>query len=565
VTRFDLKAAIVKFDSSVTTEDLPPLDTLWTRAAVAAALEAGAGRSALHAPEDGRILFDDGGGNSWRLLCLEGGKGLLIGFDHECDEHIEDPALDVFADAPAWLPWEWALDLEARGPIGFAYWWDGTCWARTPYPEYVTSDGIGWMLPPLLTEDGFREWITGALERSTGHRGTSGAAAAAALGDALPGLLRTAAAGEWTRATLDTVLGALGEGVATDPGEAERVARELGLMAGTARPTTAQGTEKPVRPDFAFRGVGLLGDLMRRETEIPGRPEPAPGPELRALVDWARAHRLDASGRAVLVHDAVRAAWFVVPRERELTEEAALWRALHEAETDPVHGGWLYLRLEVTEDDHTVQRAYDHWPEWFTEHTSGPDLITAGYSFTLWLRERDRAWLPSWADDRRRRAAAAALPPDTAAPGGPAPSYPWKRFTPQETEAHLDRLLEVLAETVTGPWTSIRLTGNMLLEVSGLLLHAVRPDGTEERVTAPAKARTLLSALRSGTYERGTGAWYRVEIAFHRDGDREVAYDHEGEPAFGRRVGDAPYRVDFRYFPRAAEHVPDWLHRRISP
>lgn len=152
-----------------------------------------------------------------------------------------------------------------------------------------------------------------------------------------------------------------------------------------------------------------------------------------------------------------------------------------------------------------------------------------------------------------------------AEPGGPAPSYPWRRFTPEETEAHLDRLRAVLAETVTGAWTSIRLTGNMLLEVSGLLLHAARPDGTGERVTAPAKTRTLLSALRSGTYERGTGAWYRVEITFHRGGGREVAYDLEGEPGFGRRVGDGVYHVDFRYFPRAAERVPDWLHRRIAP
>jgi hypothetical protein len=75
----------------------------------------------------------------------------------------------------------------------------------------------------------------------------------------------------------------------------------------------------------------------------------------------------------------------------------------------------------------------------------------------------------------------------------------------------------------------------------------------------------LLAELRRGTYERGTGAWYRVEIAFHRDGGREAEYDHDGEPDFGRRIADRTYQLDFRYFPRAVERVPDRLRRRVAP
>ncbi|PDP84587.1 hypothetical protein CQJ94_26260 [Glycomyces fuscus] len=542
----------MEFDRPGTPEDLPPLDTLWAHAAVAAALEVGAGGGyRLHRLEDGPVLYDDGGGNTWRLLRLEGGRGLLIGFDHECDDFVDDDEFDVFEDGPDWLPWDWMLDLETRENIGFVYWWDGTAWARTPYPEYVERDGVGWLLPHLFTAEDLTVWLTGKRFDLAGEEQR------ALLARRLPGVLRAAREGRLTGDDLGGVLGLL-EGD-TDLPAAVEGARRTGLVPGSSHPAVPAGGGRPPRPQIlrAEGGFGH-GDMLRGAREIPGRPEPAPGPELERLVAWVREHRLDGDGPAVLVHDAVAARWGRLPREERETEESVLCGALHEAETHPEHGGWLYLLLEVTADAHTVRRAYDHWPAWFTEHSGGPSARGFGdRSFDEWIRRRDERWRPAWLHRWQGLRTPSGPPPEWTRPGGPAPSYPWKRLSERERGSLLAELHGELAAAATGEWARIVLSCHSLLTGAGVLIRVVRPDGTGERMFAPPGLSAPLAGLRSGMYERGTGTWYRAELVFHRDGTREEAYDHDAEPEFGRRVGDDSYQLDFRYFPRDTAHTPN--------
>ncbi|MCY9785227.1 hypothetical protein KIK06_15190 [Nocardiopsis sp. EMB25] len=131
--------------------DLPPFDTLWARAAALAALEAGGSKN-QHTYADAVVHHDDAGGNEWRLARIAGGRGVLVGADHECDDHVDIEGYDPYA-GPDWLPWTWFTELENRREQGFAYWWDGAVWARIDYPDLIDDDGLGFLLPHLSTAE----------------------------------------------------------------------------------------------------------------------------------------------------------------------------------------------------------------------------------------------------------------------------------------------------------------------------------------------------------------------------------------------------------------------------
>lgn len=115
---------------------------------------------------------DDAGGNEWRFPRIEGGRGVLVGADHECDDHLDVEGYDPYA-APDRLPWSWFAELENDREQGFAYWWDGSAWARIYYPEFIGDDGSGLLLSRLATaEDALRRFPFAPVEpRKTGRTG----------------------------------------------------------------------------------------------------------------------------------------------------------------------------------------------------------------------------------------------------------------------------------------------------------------------------------------------------------------------------------------------------------
>ena len=533
-------------------EDLPPLETLWARAALATVL-----RPEPQQEEEGHIHYDDGGGNEWWLLRLEGGRALLIGQDHESDSIFAHEEGDQFEDGPHWLPWDWMLDLEAEENIGFTYWWDGHRWAHTPYPDDVSMDGVGLLLPHLFDVDDLATWLNDEEEEGPERP----------LARLLPEALHAARSRELTEEQLTPLLALLPD--PEDLATALTTATSLGLTPGSSPTLHPTGHHRPLRPDM-LEGFGhspdlRLGDLLRRTEEIPGRPTPEDGPELARLVDWARRERSDPDGHAVLVHDAVTANWPSVPRSRELPEEQALWRALFDAESDPEHGGWLYARLEVTEEGPTLQRAYDHWPRWWNEHTERVGATGLHYGLVVWLLQRDPQWQPTWLSRWHQVDPPLTAPQDWEQPRGSEPGFPWEPLTPTGHDALLGELRTRMMGAVEGEWTSLNLEVRCLVGTVGALFHAVRPDGERERLTVPGQITLPVNRLRSGMYERGTGTWYRAVFTLDRGQDLKTEYDHDTEPDFGRRTADLEYQLDFRYFPREVSRVPDWLLHRLTP
>lgn len=132
-------------------EDLPPFETLWARAAALSVLEAG-GAVSGHEYVGPFVHHDDGGGNEWRLTRVGGGRGVLVGADHECDDHMFVDGYDPYL-GPDWLPWDWCTELERDREQGFVYWWDGMRWARIDYPDLIGNDGLDLLLTHLAARE----------------------------------------------------------------------------------------------------------------------------------------------------------------------------------------------------------------------------------------------------------------------------------------------------------------------------------------------------------------------------------------------------------------------------
>ncbi|MBR8741216.1 hypothetical protein [Nocardiopsis sp. MG754419] len=156
----------MRFHTPGRPDDLPPFDVLWARAAALASLEAGGSKN-HHDYADTVVHHDDAGGNEWRLTRVEGGRGVLVGADHECDEHVDIEGYDPYS-GPDWLPWTWFTTLEQQREQGFAYWWDGSAWDRIDYPDIIDNDGLDLLLTHLSTAERAAEGVLGFLEVRSG-------------------------------------------------------------------------------------------------------------------------------------------------------------------------------------------------------------------------------------------------------------------------------------------------------------------------------------------------------------------------------------------------------------
>jgi hypothetical protein len=162
----------------------------------------------------------------------------------------------------------------------------------------------------------------------------------------------------------------------TFPGKVERVVVDL------------------LKPDV------LVWAAMRRATEI-GRTTPASGAELETLVDWARAHAAAGDGRCSVLFEVVdsggRAARGDAPPAGDgyplFRAALRLVRRLWEADADPAHGRWIFMRLETTATRFTIERRYDTWPHWMPQE---PRLGPAPGALRREMARRSPAYRPGW-------------------------------------------------------------------------------------------------------------------------------------------------------------------------
>lgn len=387
---------------TVTVPDLPPPQDLWIEPALVSALASGRPNSDVPGYEvsaDGLRMRDIGNG-WWGLVPVTGGRAVLYGLDLDYSEIVmcEGP-VDLLAGGPAWLPWTWLRALFAGiEPVGFVYWWDGAHWARAPYPADMRDDGRRSLL------DGAANVLAQAVEVLTdGADVVTRSQLVTRLRDAARDRTVDRAAFEALEAARSSP-----REPAIDPDAALAAAARAGLTAGGAWPEQPAGAGEPAGRTVPFNGpdqqAGLVARVMRHASERQ-RPAVAETGALRELVD-----RLRADGPPTL---AVQ--WgvpyhhsFCTADNRPVTGPlAGLLAAVREAESDPDRGRWLYLRVDVTGPEPTVDRAYDHEPVWWQPPYASLRLALLREE----LAARAEEWRTDWAGLLDESLAQAGAPP----------------------------------------------------------------------------------------------------------------------------------------------------------
>jgi hypothetical protein len=152
-------------------EDLPDARLLWARwAAVAVATydrdeerEPQQHRSGYWIDDDG-LHWDDCGCTWWVLKWFGDGRAVLVGEDESSRVKWYEPAIDLLAGAPEWLPRRYLQDLIDDYMVGCIYWFDEGAWHRAHYPDDLADDGLDCGISALTTRAGAVGEIAERLE-----------------------------------------------------------------------------------------------------------------------------------------------------------------------------------------------------------------------------------------------------------------------------------------------------------------------------------------------------------------------------------------------------------------
>ncbi|MCP2261555.1 Protein of unknown function (DUF4237) [Streptoalloteichus tenebrarius] len=138
-----------------------------------------------------------------------------------------------------------------------------------------------------------------------------------------------------------------------------------------------------------------------------------------------------------------------------------------------------------------------------------------------------------------------------------------ERMSP-EAEELTRRLMGAVGAEAPTDWAELRLVSRRVGRLAGDTAHVVRQrGGTTQFHPSPACA-DLVDQLRSVMHNPRRGTWFTARITLVRGGEPTAAFDRDREPDWESPVGPDVYREDLRVFPRAPEHVPEWLVRKVG-
>ncbi|WP_021597214.1 hypothetical protein [Actinomadura welshii] len=89
-------------------------------------------------------------------------------------------------------------------------------------------------------------------------------------------------------------------------------------------------------------------------------------------------------------------------------------------------------------------------------------------------------------------------------------------------------------------------------------------DGGRRTALPPGQAVGRMDELRRVMYRADKGAWFTARLQVERSGHFSAEFDYDGEPEFTPPLAPSAYALDLDRFPRADEHIPDWLRAKLG-
>ncbi|MFJ3925297.1 hypothetical protein [Streptomyces sp. NPDC090022] len=216
--------------------DLPAAEVLWARWALVAVWEATAEAEGQgvhrtgHWIDDEGLHLDDCGCTWWTMSAMGEGRYVLYGEDESSGVKWHEPAVDMLAQGPDWLPYEELRHRLDGGELGCVYWYENGAWARAPYPEDLGDDGLDCGMRRFVD----RPEVLAVLTSTDQERGRLDADAAAEL-------LEAAEAGRLDPRVLESLFTAAGAAGGSEPADPDpdlpamrRALDRAGLTSGAA-------------------------------------------------------------------------------------------------------------------------------------------------------------------------------------------------------------------------------------------------------------------------------------------------------------------------------------------
>lgn len=134
--------------------------------------------------------------------------------------------------------------------------------------------------------------------------------------------------------------------------------------------------------------------------------------------------------------------------------------------------------------------------------------------------------------------------------------------SPQERRA-VETAVRALRAAAPLGWQRLRFTFYATVGIDSASFESIAADGSTHSAVPPGQAITQLDELRAVMYRPGEGAWFTARLTIERSGGHDIEFEYDREPDFTPPLTASVYKMDLEYFPRTAEHIPDWLRDRL--
>jgi hypothetical protein len=148
----------------------------------------------------------------------------------------------------------------------------------------------------------------------------------------------------------------------------------------------------------------------------------------------------------------------------------------------------------------------------------------------------------------------------------PGPAQPGQGPLPFE-EGRYNQMVQdigrVLLQMPPPGWRRMDLRVLMVAPGHDITLTLIMEDGTTSELEPPPVIAEIAAELRSRMYRQNEGTWFGMRYSLDPPSEYHVSYNFDFEPVWHSPVRADVFAQDIAAFPRAEEHIPDWLRERL--
>lgn len=139
---------------------------------------------------------------------------------------------------------------------------------------------------------------------------------------------------------------------------------------------------------------------------------------------------------------------------------------------------------------------------------------------------------------------------------------------PVMPQAELDRLTRqvgrALLTVAPVDWRQLRAEYRSVGRHIEVDVFVTGPDGTTLPVRPPMEVVDGLGRMRQGMYRPGRGTWISAVYLLKPPSSFSAEFEPDEEPRWRRPPPPIGFQDELRFFPRAQEHIPDWMRQRAG-